>query len=300
MGKKIKIMTLTQNYSEYYAFLIAMHFFKCLPYRFTLCFLRFLFFIFGYCLGIRKKVITSQLKLCFPEKSHADIRRLTKDIYSELAVSVAEIFIFGDRYFVDKVTLTGFDEVEKALAHGRGAMIVSAHLGNWELGAKLIAKRYGTVHGIVKKQRNILFDNYLYKSREKMGVQTYPMSSALKHIIKALNENQVIALLVDQYAHKQAIDIKFLGHETRSYTSVAQLAIKYKVPIIMAFDIRYPDGKHNVIFHPHMIFDTQEYNDENVYNVTMQINEKISEYIVTYPQLWFWVHKKWRKSKKSS
>ena len=287
-------MNTIRDLTEFYLFLAFVFIFKCLPYKLTLKLLKGLFYIFGFLLGIRKKVVIRQLKLCFPEKTEKEIIDLTKNIYLELATTVAEVFIFDEKYFQGKVELIDFDEVKKALLLGRGVIIVSAHFSNWELGAKLVAKEYSEFYGVVKKMRNKIFDAYLCKKRNDVGIKTIEMKDALKTIISVLKKNNIVAILVDQYAKKQGTAVNFLGHKTKTYTSVAQIAIKYKVPIIMTFDIRDNDGKHKVIFNKPLLCDDIIYNDENILDLTSQINSRIEEKIKEYPHLWFWVHRKWR------
>ena len=278
---------------EFYTFYITTQILKRLPYKFVIVIIKTLFYIAGIGIGIRKKVITSQLKLCFPNKTVKEINNLTRAIYNELAITCAEVFVFDENYFNNKIELVNFEELDKALTLGRGAIIVSAHFGNWEIGAKLIAKKHSEVWGIVKSIRNKMFNNYIEDQRQKQGIRTVEMKSALKKIISALDKNKVVAILVDQYAAKQGVEMNFMGHNTKVYTSVAQIAIKYKTPIIPAFDIRDKDGKHKYIFHEAIII-----NDENTDTIelTRHINSFIEEYITKYPQLWFWLNRKWRSS----
>jgi len=257
--------------------------------------LKKLLFFFGYICGIRKKVVIAQLKLCFPDKSEREIDDLVRKIYTELGTTVAEVFVFNDKYFEDKVELEGFEAIDTALGLGRGVIVATAHFGNWELGGKIIAKHHGSLKAIAKSQKNKQFNKYINESREQAGIEVIDMKNALKHIVTALKSNQIVAVLIDQYAHRQGVEMDFLGHKTKTYTSIAQLALKYKTPVIMAFDVRDKIGKHRMTFHEPMIFDSLEFDEQNVLDVTKKINQVLEEYIVSYPHLWFWVHRKWRK-----
>ena len=278
-----------KDFLEFYTFLFFIKIFRLTPYLITLNALKFLFYILGYVIGVRKRVVISQLRLSFPDLSSKEINNLAKNIYSELAVTVAEVFIFDQKYFEGKIQLENFDELTKALSLGKGAIIVSAHFGNWEIGAKLIAAKHGEVYGIVKKQRNKMFNAYLDKQRQDFGIVTIEMKHALKKIIKALNQNKVVAILVDQYATHQGVEMDFLGNKTKVYTSVAQIALKYDAPIIPAFDIRDKEGKHKYIFCPII-----EVNDSSALQLTATINSILEDFIRENPQLWFWVHRRWR------
>ena len=288
---------------EYTAFILSVTIFKILPCFLSIVLLKFLFYLFGYIFGIRKKIVTRQLKLCFPEKSSREIKELIKKIYSELAITVAEVFIFEDSYFQNKIELENFEEIKKALALGRGVMIVSAHFSNWEIGAKIVAKEYSEVYGVVKNQRNKLFNDYLDKKRKASGIKTIEMRNALKNIVLALKKNQVVVFLVDQYATNQGVETDFMGHKTKTYTSAAQISHRFKTPIIVAFDVRDENGKHKIIFSDFFVCEEPVSiegsepllaKNEIILDKTRHINFFIEEYIKKYPHLWFWVHRKWR------
>jgi len=283
-----------QHRLEYILVIALIKLFRALPCNTTLSILKSCCYIVGYVFGVRKSVVNHQLRLCLPENTDDQIDQIIKQIYRELAVTVAEVFIFSDDYFKDKVEIFGYDEIRKNLSYGRGLIIVSAHFSNWELAAKLLAKDIPPVYGIVKKQHNELFNAYLDKTRTEAGIITVEMKHAVKQLVSALHKNGIAAVLIDQYAFKDGIEIDFLGNKTKAYTSIAQLAIKYHIPVIVAFDIRDSDGHHKIIYNKAMVFRDLEYNDENILQVTKAINTPIEENILKYPHLWFWVHKKFR------
>ena len=279
---------------EYTFFLIFLRYFKLIPSKCALNQLKLAFLIFGYWFGVRKKVVHRQLQLIFPDKDSREIRQLVKEIFYELAVTTAETFVFDDTYFIDKSEVIGIDNINKALDYGRGVIIMSAHFGSWELAVKTLAKNYKNVYGVVKDQKNPYFNNYINKKRTETGMEVIEMKNALKHVILALQKNYIVVLAVDQYAFKQGVEIDFLGHQTKSYTSVAQIAIKYKTPVISAFTIREKNGNHRTIFHEPKVYDNIPYTSEEIVKLTKLLNQDIEKYILTYPNLWFWVHKKWR------
>jgi len=287
-------MKKVKHHIEYLLFVSFIWLFRLFSERVALAILKSWSYIIGYVFGLRKKVVLYQLQLCFPQKSFEEISQIAKRVYKELAVTLAEVFIFSSDYLKDKIEIFGYDEIKKNLSYGRGLIIVSAHFGNWELAAKLLAVDIPPVYAIVKKQHNIYFNDYIDKTRRDAGIITVEMKNAFKQLITALKQNGIAAVLIDQYAFKDGIDIEFLGNKTKTYTSIAQMAIKYHIPVIVAFDVRNSQGLHQIIYNKSMVFREMEYNDENIYQVTKMINAQIEEYILKYPHLWFWVHKKFR------
>ncbi|MCK9330796.1 MAG: lysophospholipid acyltransferase family protein [Candidatus Cloacimonetes bacterium] len=290
----MKFLNKIQNLAEYFLFRLSVSFFKSLPEKLTIFILKKLLLNAGIRFGLRKKIVVNQLKLCFPKKNNDEILSLSKKVYEELAISIAEIFILSDKFIEKRSTAIGLENIDDALKLNRGVIIVSAHYSNWELGAKIVAKKYPPVYGVVKNQRNPYFNAYIDKKRKDNNLETIPMQNALKHIISALKNNNVVAFLIDQYAKHQGTEFTFLNHKTKTYTSVAQIALKYQVPVIMAFDVRDKDLIHKTYFHKPLLFENIPYNQKNILDITKKINHYIEVYIKDHPELWFWVHRKWR------
>ena len=282
-----------RHFPEYLIIRLLIMILRCFPERCTIVLLKVLFYFLGYVCGIRKRVVFRQLRLVFPEKNEIEIKTLAKAIYAELAVTVAEVFIFSDKYLYSKSEIVGIENVVNALSHGNGMLLVSGHFSNWELGAKVTAKEFEPILGVVKRVNNRFLNIYIDTVRRDSKIITINSNNALKYIVAALKKNKIVAILMDQYAIKQGVEMEFLGHMTKTYTSVAQIAIKYKTPVVFGFDVRDSDGNHKVYYHEPLVLDL-ELTDENVLKVTKALNERLEEYILKYPHLWFWVHRKWR------
>lgn len=283
-----------QNALEYYSLRGAIGFLKILPYGLSIRILAYLLLFGGKVLKIKRAVVLRQLSAVFPEKSKKEINQLADRVYFELGKSVCEIFIADEKKVFEQMEFEGLEHLEKLVAMDRGIIMVSAHFGNWEVGAKYLAQVTGKVYAVVKKQRNVLFDNYINKARLASGIETLSMKSAMRRVIAALNNKEAVGFLVDQHAGKHGIDLPFLGIETKVFNSVAKLSLKTKAPIIFAFDVRDGYYKHYCYVTEPIFTDDLEFNDKNVLDLTKQINYTIEDYIRRFPHMWLWLHRKWR------
>lgn len=267
----------------------------CLPYSFSVRFLAYLLLFGGKVLRIRRKLVLKQMSAVFPEKSLKEINQLADRMYFELGKSVCEIFIASDQQIFNQMNCEGLDHLQMCLEAKKGIIFVSAHFGNWEIGAKYLASKSGKIYAVVKEQRNIMFDQYVNQSRLASGVHVLSMKNAIKPIINALNNKETVGFLVDQYAGRHGVDLPFLGIPTKVFTSVAKLSLKTKSPILIAFDVRKGFYKHHCHICEPIYTDNIELNEENILDLTQKINYHIEEYIRKYPEMWFWVHRRWRK-----
>lgn len=284
-----------KNLIEYTCFRGVIGFFKMLPYSFTVRFMAYFLLFGGKVLRIRRALVIKQISAVFPEKSQKEINQLADRMYFELGKSVCEIFIASDQQIFNQMNCEGLDHLQKCLEAKKGIIFVSAHFGNWEIGAKYLASKSGKIYAVVKEQRNKLFDQYVNQSRLASGVHVLSMKNAIKPIINALNNKETVGFLVDQYAGRHGVDLPFLGLPTKVFTSVAKLSLKTKAPILIAFDVRKGFYKHHCFICEPIYTDNIELNEENILDLTQKINYHIEEFIRKYPEMWFWVHRRWRK-----
>jgi KDO2-lipid IV(A) lauroyltransferase len=267
---------------------------KCLPNFIVITVLKKLMFFVGIILGVRKAVVMQQLSLCFPEKSSIEIYRLTKKIYSELAITVVEVFTLPSKYLMKRIQIIGYDNIQKARNMGKGVIIVTGHFGNWELIPQLVAREHSPVSGPAAKIKNPFINRYIENKRAHFNLVAFKIKNAFLYITKALKKNEVVTLVIDQRARKHGIESEFFGQKAYLHSSAAQLAIRFEVPIVYAYDVRDAKGYHKVYFHEPVVYKNLEYTKENIYKITVETHSVLEKYIKEYPHLWFWVHRKWK------
>lgn len=266
---------------------------RALPYCLSRSILRALVLGIGYHIGVRKQVALRQMKKVYPDLSESRRRALLRKLYQNMADMAGEIYVMKERRLIANSSFEGIEHAQAALAMGRGAILATAHFGNWEA-ARVFPKFNIPVSVIVKRQRNILFDRFNNAIRGIHGVGVIDMRRGLRDIIAALKQNQMVAILADQNAGKQGIRLDFLGYPASHWKGVAKLSLRYKIPIVPGFALMTPGSKvrfclEPVIFHPEL-----EDIEENYPILLGEINAVIERYIHSYPDQWFWVHKRWK------
>lgn len=253
----------------------------------------FLFDIVGYRMGIRKEVAKTQLKHVYPDWSEAKIDVVLKGLYRQMALNIVEEYLLSDEELNAKCEIIGMEHVQKAMALDSGAILATAHFGNWEA-ARILPLRGIPLSVITKKQRNTLFDNFTNSIRERSGLRVIDMRKGLRDIIKDLSQKRVIAILADQNAGGRGLMLDFLGFPASNWKGVAKLSLRYKIPILPGFVVRSPKDKlvfefSDIIYHPEL-----EDEEEHYALVLSEIIAVTERYIHKYPDHWFWVHKRWK------
>ncbi len=281
------------NIIEYYPFRALIALLKALPYSCSKRFVSALFGFFGYSIGIRRDVARMQLQKVYPHWTDAKLKQVLKDIYRQMALNIVEEYVISDSHLNQNSVIIGQEHITKALALGRGAILATAHFGNWEA-ARILPLRGIPLSVIAKKQRNTLFDDYTNAIRERNGVHVIDMKRGLRDIIADLKDNRIVAILADQNAGSRGMVMDFLGYPASHWKGVAKLSLRYKIPIVPGFVVRDAEDNLRFEFSPIIYHPDLGDEEENYATVLSQIIKITEEYIHKYPEQWFWVHKRWK------
>ena len=283
----------TQSRIEFFFFKLFLNTFKILPYALVVKVLCNLFILGGFVVGIRKNVATRQLMMVFPEKSKNEINKILRRMYFDMGRVAAETYFGDSKKLFLKAEINGWENLEKAVDMGKGVIMVTGHLGNWELAGRYIASKF-KLSVVAKKQRNRYFDEYTNKIREAENIVLIDKKNAFKPILKLLKKNYIVTILIDQNAGRDGILTDFLGFKASTFIGAAKIAIKTGCPIVPAFAVRAKDGTNHFtveeIISPYKF----QNDDKSVKELTEIISKKLEKYILKYPSQWFWVHKRWK------
>lgn len=175
-----------------------------------------------------------------------------------------------------------------SIAAGKGVFLVSGHFGQWEAVRGLLLSR-GIQSGAIFRPIKNPFLNADYTASLEAGGK--PMvdrdNAGLREMIKHVRKAGVMSILMDQYT-KRGTEIDFLGHPAPSGTMIAELAVKYDLPMIPAYGTRQPDGTIKVEFEAPIARGT-------AIEMTQAAADSLSARVRATPGQWFWLHRRWIK-----
>jgi KDO2-lipid IV(A) lauroyltransferase len=243
------------------------------------------------------------LALAFPEKSAEEIDALLLKVWENLGRFGGE-FAHLDRVWdydlahpersrieLPDATIATF---EKLMNDGKGALVFSAHLANWELPA-LAAPAYGLESAVLFRRPNVAaIDTAVQDIRAvNMGEMISTGIDAPVRLAKALQRGVHVGMLVDQY-YTKGVDVTFFGRTTRANPLLARLAQKVDCPIYGARIIRLPGDR----FRAEVTDEVAPMRDANgvidVQGTTQKITTIIEGWIREHPEQWLWLHRRWR------
>jgi len=190
--------------------------------------------------------------------------------------------------FVDAHHLT------ESIARGNGTVLLSAHWGGWEAGGLALMSAVKNVLSVARPLDNELLERDLKRFRGRTGAAVVDRRHAARPLLKGLAENAVLVLLPDQAVlPREGVLVPFLGQPAWTTPAPAKMALRSASTIVFAFCI--PDGfGHRLEFEDPIRVDQLAEGERDPVMLTERINDTISRRIISRPELWLWMHDRWK------
>ncbi len=239
--------------------------------------------------GSRNRIING-LKLVYPDISETEALKLCKKISQNAGRTLSEILFnagYKNRLDLFDAQGPGLDVLRAAKAEGKGAIIVSAHFGQWEAIRHFMKSQDMETGAVYRQNSNPWYEQDFLKGIEQGGLPIVAKSSSGNvKMVRHLRKGGFFALLVDQKFQSGHL-MPFLGHDALTPTAAAELALRYDLPLVPAFGTRDENGV-NI----HIEFESAiEHTD--ALTMTQEVNDRISTRILAHPEQWYWLHKRW-------
>jgi len=248
--------------------------------------------------GIRRAVVERQVGAAFPGLTEPEVARIARASYASLGRTTIETALlptYSREEVIELVERTdGWEHVEQALAQGRGLMVVTGHLGNWELGGSYVAARGIPLEAVARRMENPLFDAYLNETRRRIGMTVIHDADAVRRVPRAMREHHAVAFLVDQGAVGLASTwVPFFGRYAKTPRGPAVFALRLKTPLLFACSLRQPDGRFVIHFEPVPI-ETTGTLDADVDRIVASYTSTLERWVRRAPEQYFWHHRRWK------
>jgi KDO2-lipid IV(A) lauroyltransferase len=244
------------------------------------------------------------LRASFPEKSEKELDYIAERSMQHFIELVMDV-LFSTRLINAEswhryVHLDGLSESLKILLRGRGAVMLTAHYGNWEILGYTLATLGFETYSVARPIDNPLIDSWLLGVREKKGQIILTKRGVTTTALDVLQKKGVLGFIADQNAGPKGMFVPFFGRLASTYKSIGLLAIQHNVPIVVGYarrrgdkfefdigtsDIIYPEDWQN--------FPRDQYRDELHY-ITARYTKGIEDFVREDPTQYLWIHRRWK------
>lgn len=251
-------------------------------------------------LGFRRSMTLDNLKKAFPESDDEHIATIAREAFRNVGISLMELLWFP-RLSAAKVNqivkVENIELLKAAKAEGKGALILTAHFGNWELVpmAVLTATTFPLML-VVKTQSNKLIDKKVTERRTRLGNKIVPMEFSVREVLRTLQKGDFVAIAADQSATKESIAVNFFGRLVPTFAGPAVFSLKTGAPILMGLATRQGDGTYSLRFAEVLRDDLKEYSEDAVAELTRRHVAMAESMIRIHPGQWLWMHRRWKHS----
>ncbi len=281
----------------YYIALPFIYLLSLLPFRLLYLFSDLVYFLL-YCIaGYRKKVVQTNLRNAFPEKSDAEINQISRKYYRYLCDLFLETFktltispsamLKHCKFNAEAAAI--FAQLEK---ENKSAILVMGHLGNWEWAGNtfsLVCKQqlYVIYHPLTNKQ----FDGLMYRMRSRFGTKLIAMKETFKEMARHRKEVNVTAFIADQTPQPHhAYWTRFLNQDTPVFWGTEKIAQKLDYPIVYAQVKRLKRGYYEIFAEQLTLSSAGTAEGE----ISELHTRRLEQDIIDQPETWLWSHRRWK------
>jgi len=246
-----------------------------------------------------RRLALSNLRLAYgDEKSLSERKRIALGSFVNMGLNMVDFCRVPSLFkkgFPKSIEVEGVENIEKALSQGKGAILLTGHLGSWELMAAAAAFKGVPLAAIVASTRDPLIDRFMKEMRESYGYETLLKRKAGADVMSALRRNVAVGILADESPRSDGVLVEFFGQEAGATRGVAVFALRSGAPVIPSFMIRLANpAEHKLIIEEPLELVRTGDTRIDVLRNTELFQSVIERYVRQRPKQWLWMQKRWK------
>lgn len=206
-------------------------------------------------------------------------------------------FAFMSQSQVDRlirVDPAAYDEFRALHAHGKGVLLVTGHVGNFEVVGRWLAGRGHELLALAREAADPGTTELMIRLRARMGIRVVTRGQRLRPIYDGLARGASVAIIADQNA--KDVTAPFFGHPTGTFDGPARIALRSGAPMLFFSCVRDPHGAFDVRSHGHVWPEPTGDREADVRRLAAAMNAHLEAIIRAHPEQWLWMHNRWRSS----
>ncbi|OGX45508.1 MAG: hypothetical protein A3G38_03850 [Omnitrophica WOR_2 bacterium RIFCSPLOWO2_12_FULL_51_8] len=243
-----------------------------------------------------RRCVKENLEIIFPDKPREEIYRIRREMARNFAKYLVDFFRFeklDEAYIRNIVRIENIHYFDQALREGRGAIVLTAHLGNWELGGVVIALSGYPLWAVALRHKNKMVDGFFNAQRKSKGLNIIPLGRAVRRCLSLLKENKIIALLGDRDFTEKGIVLDFFGKKAFFPEGPAAFALQTGASIIPGFMLRNKDDTFLLKIEQPINYIPTGDKKRDARELILKYKAVVEDYIRKYPEQWYMFKRFW-------
>lgn len=253
-------------------------------------------------LPLRQGLVMENLRAAYPDMPDDERRAIADQSYRNIFTTFFETF-WIPRMNLERlrslvlITPDERQRVDGIMARGKGMIILSGHITNWELVAIAIgALTPYPLELVIKRQRNPYVDRLMNRIRTSFTNTVVEMDRAPREVIRRLRDGKAVGMLADQSGPDDGLFVDFFGRPTSTHAGPAVFALRTGTPIVVTTGVRTEEGTFTVHFEELSTEGLDGTDQEKIQEITRRHTAALERYVRSHPGQWLWLHKRWKHS----
>jgi KDO2-lipid IV(A) lauroyltransferase len=247
--------------------------------------------------GAHRRLAISNLQAAFPLRSPEDCAAIARGMFAHFGRLLTVLLKFSTmspKQMLARVEFEGEDRVRAAHAEGRGVLLFTGHFGFWEINALVHALELKPMSVLARPLDNPLLHHLLESVRGRTGNSVIYRRGAIRRVLRALADNQAVAILIDQHIQSaDAVYVDFFNRPAATTSALAALALRTGAPVVPVFALPQPGGRFRMVYE-HAVAPPPGDHPDAIRAFTQRCTDVLEMYVRRYPDLWLWMHRRWR------
>lgn len=249
--------------------------------------------------GRRRQIIDFNLRLAYPDASAAERRHLARAVtrhFARSALDAIRIQRLEPQELLAAVDITGLEHLRGAVARGRGAFFLTAHIGSWEVAALVTGLELEAGLAVVNRPLdNPLLEIELDRLRRLYGNHVFGKHAIAREMLTQLKRGGGVGILIDQRVREdQGIQVPFFGHPAWTHPVLARVARKTGAPVVPTFALRERPGRYSLRYEAPILIDELAEAEREDVPLTARFMAVLESAIRERPEQWLWYHDRWK------
>ena len=243
-----------------------------------------------------RRIALRNLARAFPSRSEGENAQVCRGMFMHFGRLLLELIRFSalpQEQMLERVEVEGQEHVRQAYRQGKGVLYFTGHFGYWEIQAIAFALHAEPISVVARPLDNPYLHAMLERIRTCTGNTVIYRQGGLRRVLRDLQSNRGVAMLIDQHLHSDAVSVEFFNRPAATTSALAALALRTGAPVIPVFAFPLPGGRYRLIYDcPVPAPETS--GPDAIREFTQRCTDVLEMYVRRDPQLWLWMHRRWR------
>jgi Kdo2-lipid IVA lauroyltransferase/acyltransferase len=244
-----------------------------------------------------RRIARTNLARAFPARSAHERRAIARAAFGHFGRLLFDLLRFATLTPAQMLASADFDGEERArlaYAQGKGVLFITGHFGYWELHAIVHALQMQPIGILARTLDNPYLNQLLEDIRQRTGNAVIYRSQTIRRVMRTLQGGHGVAVLIDQHImSRDAITIEFFERRAATTSAVAALALRTGAPVVPVFALPVGAGRYRLIYE-HPVEPPRADSPDAIREFTQRCTDVLEMYVRRHPELWLWMHRRWR------